>query len=96
MKMIREICWRVSAVWRVLRGRGGSSSKILCPWHTERAPSCHVKFGPNGWVHCFGCGHVATLDDLVRQLAGSGRAATLKIVLQKIADDGWHRCSMTP
>lgn len=51
-------------------------TKILCPWHTERTPSCiiywdlnHLKRGPHSqfriakdYVRCLGCDHEATLD----------------------------------
>ena len=33
---------------------------LLCPFHDERTPSCHV-YGPR--VHCFGCGRTADIFD---------------------------------
>lgn len=38
--------------------KGGSQNAILCPFHTEKSPSCSLvnKAGEGGLFHCFGCG----------------------------------------
>ena len=35
--------------------RAGTSSKGLCPFHSEKTPSFHV-YPEKGFFHCFGCG----------------------------------------
>ncbi len=49
----------------------GSGWMILCPFHAEKTPSCHL----DGWVfHCFGTGCRASGDaiEFTRRLAGTG------------------------
>lgn len=63
----------------------GDWYQIYCPWHNngnERRPSCGVsrvdqfrngQMYPKGTAHCFACGKVASLEELVGQaLANSG------------------------
>jgi len=40
------------------------SKKILCPFHDERTPSCHL-YAQQGRVHCFGCGQGGDVIELV-------------------------------
>ena len=50
----------------------GPNTKISCPWHTERTPSCSVRLGTSGDVvaHCFSCGVNADAIDLVAKVLG--------------------------
>lgn len=59
--------------WIPPAGRTVSGTRILCPWHTEKTPSCYVKFGSSGFVHCFGCGKAATHAELAARLVLCGR-----------------------
>lgn len=36
--------------------KSGSQNMILCPFHTERSPSCSLTNKEGGVYHCFGCG----------------------------------------
>lgn len=40
---------------------GAEPSLVLCPFHTERTPSCAVRV--DGF-YCFGCGRSGTLKEL--------------------------------
>ena len=53
----------------------GNNAVILCPFHSERTPSCSVSLGgnvPPGVFHCWGCGAKGTWSVLARQLGLSG------------------------
>lgn len=51
--------------------------QILCPWHTEKTPSCVIK---GTVVFCFGCGHQATVEELRVIMMASGRESELTIL----------------
>ena len=45
---------------------------VLCPWHSERTPSCSVKLASDGTIaaHCFGCGAGGDVLSLVAAARG--------------------------
>ena len=45
----------------------GRSSKIRCPFHNDKKPSCHIYPG-NGGFYCFVCGAGTTVIDFVMRL----------------------------
>jgi len=47
----------------------GYTHKMLCPFHSDRKPSCHVYPG-NGGFYCFVCGAGTTVIDFVMRLFG--------------------------
>lgn len=53
------------------------SNNILCRWHTERHPSCHIY--RNG-VHCFGCGHNEDPVGFVASLLAIKQLEAAKII----------------
>jgi hypothetical protein len=43
------------------------TTKINCPWHQERTPSCHINW-TKGFYHCFGCGKAGDIPELREKL----------------------------
>lgn len=44
--------------------KAGINYKALCPFHTEKTPSCHITPSA-GWYHCFGCGEKGDVFSLI-------------------------------
>ena len=40
-----------------------NGERVLCPWHLEKTPSCHVN-RKEGKYLCFGCGRSGPLSEL--------------------------------
>lgn len=40
-----------------IRGAGGRSVRVRCPWHDDHKPACSITVGPDGTLraHCFAC-----------------------------------------
>ena len=72
---------------RAQRQAGGGLT-VLCPWHSERSPSCSVTRGPNGAlrVHCFGCGRGGDIFSLVAQVHGLDASRDFPAVLKLVAE----------
>ena len=53
--------------------------RILCPWHAENTPSCHV-WVDNGVirVHCFGCGESTDVIGLIQKVEDLSFMAALR------------------
>lgn len=49
--------------------RAGSSFMGLCPFHSEKSPSFHVRDG-SGSYHCFGCGASGNVISFVMEMRG--------------------------
>lgn len=47
--------------------QAGTSWKALCPIHSERSPSFHIKPETKTW-HCFGCGNGGDIFSLVQEM----------------------------
>ena len=70
-------CAEVAARWGGIELRpAGTGSMILCPFHVERTPSCHLD-GP--LFHCFGasCGASGDVVTFTRKIAGTGFVDTV-------------------
>lgn len=58
--------------------QSGNNIQFTCPWHNngqERRASCGVSIEdidghPAGTVHCFTCGHISTLDEMISECFG--------------------------
>lgn len=59
--------------------------KILCPFHTETTPSCHVY---KDSYHCYGCESHGDIFDFLQQITGQG----FKEILTQLEND----CGITP
>jgi CHC2-type zinc finger protein/DNA primase RepB-like protein len=46
----------------------GRDGKIVCPFHDDRTPSCHVYDDPERGWYCFGCGKGGTIYDFAAEL----------------------------
>ena len=44
--------------------KAGINYKALCPFHSEKTPSCHITPSA-GWYHCFGCGEKGDVFSLI-------------------------------
>lgn len=58
----KYIGWSKRIAGRV--GNNGWEEMILCPWHDEETPSCHLNKKDAGF-YCHGCGKKGTLTELV-------------------------------
>lgn len=77
----------------VAANKAGTSWVALCPIHSERSPSFHIKPAENRY-HCFGCGSGGDIINLVQeldQLSFSGAVEELAdyagITIQKAEED---------
>ena len=61
---------------------------ILCPWHSERTPSCSVKLASDGTIaaHCFGCGAGGDVLSLVAVARGLDTRRDFPRVVELAAD----------
>ena len=61
---------------------------ILCPWHSERTPSCSVKLASDGTIaaHCFGCGVGGDVLSLVAAARGLDTRRDFPRVVELAAD----------
>ena len=61
---------------------------ILCPWHSERTPSCSVKLASDGTIaaHCFGCGVGGDVLSLVAAARGLDTRRDFARVVELAAD----------
>lgn len=61
---------------------------ILCPWHSERTPSCSVKLASDGTIaaHCFGCGAGGDVLSLVAATRGLDTRRDFPRVVELAAD----------
>ncbi|MBN8729738.1 MAG: DNA primase [Acidobacteria bacterium] len=58
---------RVVGEYVRLQKAGPNSYKGLCPFHTEKTPSFHVR-PTHQWFHCFGCGKKGSAIDFVMEI----------------------------
>lgn len=61
---------------------------VLCPWHSERTPSCSVKLASDGTIaaHCFGCGAGGDVLSLVAAARGLDARRDFPRVVELAAD----------
>ncbi len=61
---------------------------VLCPWHSERTPSCSVKLASDGTIaaHCFGCGVGGDVLSLVAAARGLDTRRDFGRVVEIAAD----------
>jgi hypothetical protein len=61
---------------------------VLCPWHSERTPSCSVKLASDGTLaaHCFGCGVGGDVLSLVAAARGLDTRRDFGRVVEIAAD----------
>ena len=61
---------------------------ILCPWHSERTPSCSVKLASDGTIsaHCFGCDAGGDVSSLVAAARGLDARRNFGRVVELAAD----------
>ena len=61
---------------------------VLCPWHSERTPSCSVKLASDGTIaaHCFGCGVGGDVLSLVAAARGLDTRRDFARVVELAAD----------
>ncbi len=61
---------------------------ILCPWHSERTPSCSVKLASDGTIaaHCFGCGVGGDVLTLIAAARGLDTRRDFPRVVEIAAD----------
>ena len=58
----------------------GNNATILCPFHSERTPSCSVSLGgtaPPGVFHCWGCKAKGTWSTLAKQIGAAPLPSTM-------------------
>lgn len=62
----------------------GGETKFLCPWHSERTPSCSIRLGERNTlqVHCYGCGKGGDVFDLVQAVKGVKFGEAIGMVAQ--------------
>ena len=67
--------------------RQGRGFVLLCPWHTERTPSCSVTTGPDGTLraHCFGCRRGGDVINLAAAVLGLNERADFPQLLSVLA-----------
>jgi DNA primase len=66
-----------------LRRAGADSLKGLCPFHTEKTPSFHVR--PNhGHFHCFGCGEGGDVYAFVQKIEHVSFVEAVEVLADRI------------
>ena len=66
-----------------LRRAGADSLKGLCPFHTEKTPSFHVR--PNhGHFHCFGCGEGGDVYAFVQKIEHASFVEAVELLADRI------------
>lgn len=66
----------IHEVLRILGFQVNEQGKILCPFHAEKTPSCHIY--PDNKFKCFGCGKSGSVIDLYAQIKGISIKEALK------------------
>lgn len=61
---------------------------VLCPWHSDRTPSCSVTRGADGTLraHCFSCGESGDVLGLIAAVRGLDPRREFRRVLEAAAD----------
>ena len=61
---------------------------VLCPWHSERHPSCSLTKGPDGTLraHCFSCGEGGDVFALIARVHGLDVGRDFVAVLRVAAE----------
>jgi hypothetical protein len=80
-------------------GKAGSRFVCLCPFHSERTPSCYLSPDTGRW-HCFGCGESGTVIDYHAKKRGIAPADAIKDLAARLSDNadnagtnGYDRCT---
>ena len=70
------------------RARQGSTSVVvLCPWHVERTPSCHLtRRGARLLAYCHGCQEGGSVIDLAAAARGSQLPRDFQEVVRATAE----------
>jgi DNA polymerase len=55
----------------------GADGKIVCPFHADKTPSCHIY---DDHFHCFSCGAHGDAVDWLMEVEGLNRAQALKVL----------------
>lgn len=80
---------RVVEAFQLARGaqRYGSGILVLCPWHSERSPSCSVHRGGDGTiaVRCHSCGATGDLFSLRAAQRGLDPRKDFRLLLEELA-----------
>jgi len=68
----RGVDWLVQALSLEGKREGRERWKVLCPWHSEREPSCSIRFNEGDEIaaHCFSCDAGGTGLDVISAVRG--------------------------
>lgn len=85
-------------LWLHMGGDEPQGGKVLCPWHGDSKPSCHLY---DDGAKCFACGANGDVFDLAGQVLGLGKREAFEYVAEfaGVRLDGSsqpQRCNPTP
>lgn len=88
----REVVQLFSLDTRGADGReqrqAGGGVFVLCPWHTEKHPSCSLTRGPDGTLraHCFTCGNGGDVFSLLAAIRGLDLERDFRAILKEAGE----------